>query len=178
MKTPSLSIRRGTNASQDASAARAAASHFPDLDSLAALRAWYEGLTARAAVHQYLSHIRADGQSSRALLARIRRQLRAFALEKQRPDLAALFACPAVERTRHAASIVQALDTLRTTPVPGPCLTDDVTEWLPARIAEVLRANGISKLAELTLRVPRRKRWWAVVKSLGVAGARCVEAFF
>jgi site-specific recombinase XerD len=178
MKTPPPSLRRGTDARQDVSAARASSSSFPDLDSLAALRAWYEGLTARAAVHRYLGHVRASGQSSRALLARIRRQLRAFALERQRPDLAAVFAHTAVERTRHAASMVQALDTLRATPVPEPSLTDDVGSWLPTRIAKVLQANGISTLAELTLRVPRRKRWWTVVKGLGVTGARRVEAFF
>jgi site-specific recombinase XerD len=33
-------------------------------------------------------------------------------------------------------------------------------------------------LADLTLRVPRRRRWWVDIDGLGVAGARRIEAFF
>ncbi len=43
---------------------------FPDAASLAALRAWYAGLTAHEAVARYLSHAKADGQSSRGMLGR------------------------------------------------------------------------------------------------------------
>ena len=38
---------------------------FPDAASLAALRGWYEGLSARDAVNRYLGHSKADGQSAR-----------------------------------------------------------------------------------------------------------------
>ena len=37
---------------------------WPDAASLAALRAWYEGLSSREAVHCYLAGARAPGQSS------------------------------------------------------------------------------------------------------------------
>jgi site-specific recombinase XerD len=36
----------------------------------------------------------------------------------------------------------------------------------------------IRTLADLTLRVPRRRRWWAGIAGLGPAGARHIEAFF
>lgn len=48
---------------------------FPGTAALAALRAWYAGLGARAAVAQYLGQDKASGQSSRAMLGDIRRQL-------------------------------------------------------------------------------------------------------
>jgi hypothetical protein len=38
---------------------------MPDAASLAALRAWNEGLSARGTVARYLGHTKADGQSSR-----------------------------------------------------------------------------------------------------------------
>ncbi|NML16768.1 hypothetical protein HHL10_17435 [Azohydromonas sp. G-1-1-14] len=37
---------------------------------------------------------------------------------------------------------------------------------------------GLRTLAELTLRVPRRKRWWSGIAGLGRAVARQVEGFF
>lgn len=92
------------------------ATALPDLASLAALRAWHAGLTARAAVERYLPHRKADGQSSRGLLSRIRRQLVACAAARRRDDLIPLFTHPAADRTRHAARVVTALDVLRTTP--------------------------------------------------------------
>lgn len=42
----------------------------------------------------------------------------------------------------------------------------------------MLHASGIRTLADLTLRVPRRRRWWAGIAGLGAAGARHIEAFF
>ena len=38
--------------------------------------------------------------------------------------------------------------------------------------------EGIKTLAALTVRIPRRRRWWAAIPGLGAAGARQVEAFF
>jgi site-specific recombinase XerD len=151
---------------------------FPDLDELAALRAWYEGLTARAAVHRYLGHVRADGQSSRALLSRIRRQLIAFARSRRRPELACLFDHPAVERTARSGFVVRALDVLRHAVAPEPQVTDDVDQWLSPRIVQALQAAGIRTLADLTVRVPRRRLWWHAIAKLGRVGAREVEGFF
>jgi hypothetical protein len=42
-----------------------------------------------------------------------------------------------------------------------------------------LRTAGLRTLADLTLRVPRRRRrWWSAIAGLGPAGARRIEAFF
>jgi hypothetical protein len=41
----------------------------------------------------------------------------------------------------------------------------------------VLRKAGIRTLAELTLRVPRHRRWWSGIAGLGPAMARQIEAF-
>jgi hypothetical protein len=60
---------------------------FPDANLLAALRGWYAGLNSRAAVARYLPGHKASGESSRAMLGRIRRKLIAFAESRHRPDL-------------------------------------------------------------------------------------------
>ncbi|MBY4694825.1 site-specific integrase [Burkholderia latens] len=148
---------------------------FPDDAELAALRAWYAGLDARAAVARYLGERKAPGASSRGVLGRIRRALVAFATSRQRGDLADAF------RDRSAASgaaIARAIDALRSLPPPAPHIADEIDQWLPARVVTALRAHGIRTLADLTVRIPRRRRWWSAIEGLGVAGARHVEAFF
>ncbi|MEX3764634.1 phage integrase family protein [Paraburkholderia phenoliruptrix] len=150
---------------------------LPDLASLAALRAWQEGLTAREAVTHYLDHARADGQSSRGLIARIRRQLVACATARQRDELIPLFTHPAADRTRHAAQVVAALDALRATPIPVPQPTDPVSRWLPPRTARALAAARIDSLAELLVHRAHRKRWWQNIAGLGRQGAQSIEAF-
>jgi len=70
---------------------QASQDEFPDASALAALRAWHEGLSAREAVTRYLGDKKADGQSSRAVLARTRRALARFARRRHREDLAVLF---------------------------------------------------------------------------------------
>lgn len=151
---------------------------FPDAAALAALRAWYEGLPARDAVARYLGHSKADGQSSRAMLGRIRQQLGAFATRRHRQDLAALFDHPAAQRTQHARAVARAIERLPTLALPEPLIGDDVAQWLEPRAVRALKAQGLQTLAALTLRIPRRRRWWAAVAGLGVAGARRIEAFF
>ncbi|MDR5880539.1 phage integrase family protein [Caballeronia sp. LZ032] len=151
---------------------------FPDAASLAALRAWYAGLTARAAVARYLASTRADGQSARGILGRIRRQLVAFARSRQRDDLADLFQHPVAERLKRATAVGHAIELLRSQPVPQPHITDDVGLWFPPRAVGALRARGLNTLADLTVRIPRRRRWWVAIPDLGVASARRIEAFF
>jgi Phage integrase protein len=151
---------------------------FPDAASLAALRAWYEGVSARDAVVRYLGERRASGQSARGILGRIRQQLAEFARRRQRPDLAALFDHSAAERSGRAKAINQAIDVLRRLLPPQPQVSDDIGQWLPARAVAALRGHGIETLADLTVRVPRRRRWWAAVPGLGPASARRIEAFF
>jgi site-specific recombinase XerD len=135
-------------------------------------------MSARASIVQYLGHARADGQSSRAMLGAIRRQLVALAEERRRDDVAALLSHPASERLARSDAVHNAIELLRKLPPPVPMLTDEVHAWLPPRIAKALHGHGLRTLAELTIRVPRRRRWWATVPGLGAAGARQVEAFF
>lgn len=151
---------------------------LPDADSLAALRAWYEGLSAREAVVRYLGQRKAEGESSRGVLGRVRRQLAAYARQKHREDLAALFSHPESERSKHARTVAKAIDLLPTLVVPEPLIGDDVAQWMPSRAAKSLHAQGIKTLAALTVRIPRRRRWWTAVPGLGAASARQIEAFF
>jgi len=151
---------------------------FPDAASLAALRAWYEGLSSRDAVAHFLGERKANGRSARGLLGYIRRQLAEYARRRQRPDLAALFAHGAAERIGRAKAVGQAIDLLRRLPPPQPQISDDIGRWLPPRASAALRAHGIHTLADLTVRIPRRRRWWAAVPGLGPASARQIEAFF
>lgn len=151
---------------------------FPDAAELAVLRAWHACLSAREAVERYLDERRTPGQSSRGVLGRIRRQLAAFARRRQRDDLAALFEMKAAERTKQGRAADQAIELLRTLPLPAPLISDDVARWLNARAVAALRAAGINTLADLTVRVPRRRRWWVAIPGLGQASARRIEAFF
>jgi hypothetical protein len=151
---------------------------LPDAASLAALRAWYEGLSAREAVTRYLSHNKADGQSSRGMLGRIRRQLISLAKRRHREDLAALFDHPVSERSKRASAVVHAIELLPTLPVPEPLIGDDIAQWLEPRAVRALHAQNIKTLAALTVRIPRRRRWWTSIPGLGAASAQQIEAFF
>lgn len=151
---------------------------MPDAAELAALRAWYEGLPARDAVVRYLGHAKAEGQSSRGMLGAVRRQLIQRTRRLGRPDLAALFGHPVSERLVRARAVLRAIEDLPTLPVPEPLIGDDVDRWLEPRAARVLKACGLKTLAALTVRIPRRRRWWAAIPGLGAAGARRIEAFF
>ncbi|MGV7244269.1 phage integrase family protein [Caballeronia sp. M23-90] len=151
---------------------------FPDAACLAALRAWYAGLTSRAAVTRYLPDHKVAGQSARGILGRTRRQLIAFARSRQRTDLAVLFEHPLAERLERAKAVMCAIEVLRAAPVPEPQISDDIGLWLSARAVAALRAHGIDTLSELTVRIPRRRRWWSAIPGLGPASARQIEAFF
>jgi site-specific recombinase XerD len=151
---------------------------FPSLSQLAALRAWYAGLSARAAVVQYLGQRKATGQSSRAMLGAIRRQLACYARARHRDDLASLISHPAAERLDRERAVRHAIEMLQQLPLPEPLLMHDVDRWLPTRAAHALKNAGIETLVDLTLRVPRRRRWWAAIPGLGVGSARRIETFF
>jgi site-specific recombinase XerD len=148
---------------------------FPAPTALAALRAWYSGLEARAAVHRFLGHVRADGQSSRAMLSTVRRQLQAFAQRRGRDDLASLFNHPAAERVEVARTVLRAVEVIRGLPLPAPTALDEVAQWLPARAARALQNVGIRQLADLAPRLAQRRRWWTAVPGLGASTARRVE---
>jgi len=151
---------------------------FPGTAELAALRAWYSGMSTRDAVDQYLGDQRLSGQSSRSQIGNIRRKLATLARLRRREDLAGAFEHPESERIPHSRTAVAAIELLRTITPPAPQITDDIGLWLSERSVRSLKAHGISTLADLTVRVPRRRRWWVAVPGLGVTGARQIEAFF
>lgn len=151
---------------------------LPDAAALAALRGWHEGLSSKDAVTRYVSEARAPGQSSRGLIGAIRRDIAAFARSRHRDDLAKLFTGPARKGPAAARAVVAAVEQLRSAAVPVPLIGDEVDDWLEPRVTAVLRKAGIKTLADLTLRVPRRRRWWVGINGLGMAGARRIEAFF
>jgi site-specific recombinase XerD len=153
-------------------------SGFPDAAELAALRAWYAGVAVRPAVERYLPSALGDGKSARGVLGRIRRRLVAIARAGHREDLATLLDHPAEDRARHAKAVAQAIDALRTVRPPEPQIADDIAQWFAPRAVRVLQAYGITTLADLTVRIPRRRQWWKVVPGLGAASARAIEAFF
>ena len=151
---------------------------WPDAASLATLRAWLEGVSSRDAVDQYCGERRQPGQSVRSVVGDIKRQLIAFALARSRQDLADTLAVAAPGRAKSARLASVAIDALRHAPMPTPLIGDAVELWLPNRLAKVLRAAGIKTLADLTLRVPRRRQWWVSIPGLGLAGAGHIETFF
>jgi site-specific recombinase XerD len=153
-------------------------SSMPDAASLAALRAWYAGMGSRDAVVRYCPDALGEGGSARGILGRIRRQLANFAHHRHRDDLAALFGCATAERARHAKAVICALEILPSLPVPQPQISDTVGLWLPTRAVSALHACGIKTLADLTVRIPRRRRWWIAIPGLGVRSARQIEVFF
>lgn len=135
-------------------------------------------MDSREAVDRYVPHARATGASARGVIGSVRRQIAAFALARRRKDLAKLFVGPARKGPAASRAVAAAVEELRCAPEPLPLIGDDVADWLPVRLASALRASGIKTLAQLTVRVPRRRRWWVAVEGLGPAGARVVEAFF
>jgi len=152
--------------------------NWPDEAALAAFRAWLQGLPSREAVDRYLSGRRACSASSRTLIGQVKRQLVAFASSRARADLAATLGAARPADKKSAKAAVAAIETLRGTPRPEPLIGDAVERWLPSNLVRPLHAAGLRTLAELTLRVPRRRRWWCGIAGLGPAGARRIEAFF
>ena len=57
-------------------------------------------------------------------------------------------------------------------------MSDPIGAWLPSRVVPVLHQHGIRTLADLTVRIPRRRRWWRAISGLGVRSARHIESFF
>jgi site-specific recombinase XerD len=152
---------------------------FPDASELAAFRATAEGLDSRVAVERYAPHLLGDGKSARAVISRTRRLLQRIARLAGRDDLAELLdSARSRPGARRAARISSVIEELRSASQKQPMIGDAVEDWFASRLAAVLRAAGIKTLAALTLRVPRRRRWWVSVPGLGSTSARRVEAFF
>src|SRR5580704_6823270 len=99
---------------------------FPDADALAALRAWYAGLSSRAAIVRYLPGRTGQGGSARGVLGQIRQALIGAARQVHRDDLAALLAHPAAGRGQYAKTVAQAIEVLRHARPPEPQIADPV----------------------------------------------------
>jgi len=151
---------------------------WPDEAGLAAFRAWLQGLPSRQAVDRYLGERRAAGASSRTLIGQVKRLLVAFATSRARADLAATIGAARSADKKSAKAAAAAIELLRGMPRPEPLIGDAVERWLPSSFVRPLHAAGLRTLADLTLRVPRRRRWWTGIAGLGPAGARRIEAFF
>lgn len=146
---------------------------FPGEAELAALRCWYAGVTAREAIVRYLGPRPRKDAAARSTLHRLRRRLTVYALARHRPDLAAVFLTSPSQNDSTAVS--RAIEALRWLPLPSPVMTDAVGQWFSLRIATALSDHGLRTLADVCVRVCRR-RWWSDIAGLGAAGARHVEA--
>lgn len=153
-------------------------SGFPSAAEISALRAWYEGLSSLEVVNRYLGAAKADGESSRGILGDIRKRLASFAKKRHQADLVKLFAHREAERAKVARSAIRAIDVLSNIPMPVPLVGEDIDRWLSARSVQALHAHGIKTLADLTVRIPRRRMWWTGIAGLGATGARQIEGFF
>lgn len=143
----------------------------------AALRAWYSGLSSRNAIEQYLPEL-AVGSSARGAISQIRKILIAFAKTCQRQDLAVVLDHPESQRAKLSDRAIHAIDSLRNAVPMKPQITDDVGQWFSARITKVLREFDVKTLADLTVRIPRRKMWWVKIDGLGKVLAKQIEQFF
>ncbi len=143
-----------------------------------ALRARLQGVPAIDAVNRYLPERVRRGGSAREILGEVRRDLVQYARMRGREDLGALVTGCATQGAKGLPQLERALLLMRALPMPPPLIVDDVERWLPARAAQVLRAKGITTLAELTLRIPRSRSWWKAIPGLGPQLAAQVEAFF
>jgi hypothetical protein len=131
------------------------------------VRAWYQGLDTREAVARYLDTSLTTASSARSVIRNIRNQLRDFARLRLRSDLADRIGHKESERTKLARSVFQAIDTLRSSPPAMPQISDAVERWLAPQAIKALHAFGIRTLTDLTVRVARRKMWWASNPGLG-----------
>ena len=132
---------------------------LPVESEFVALRACYAGLSSREAIDRFLPNRTPSGQSSRGMLGRIRQRLISLAREYHHIDIADTLDHPVAERMARAKAVAHAIETLRTALPPVPRITDDVSLWLSSRSANALIALGIKTFAQLSLRVPRRRRW-------------------
>jgi site-specific recombinase XerD len=74
--------------------------------------------------------------------------------------------------------VAHAIDQLRDAHPPLPQIADPVERWFGARTVRALHAHGIVTLADLTVRIPRRRQWWRAIPDLGATSAKRIDAFF
>lgn len=138
----------------------------------------HAGLEPREAIERFAPELLKQGATARGALGQLRARLMDAAKERRRNDL-----LPVLERVGRdpdlsARRVQTAVDALAKSPVPTPAITDPVAHWLDPAAAELLQAQKISTLADLTLRVPRLRRWWRALTWLGPVRAKRIESFF
>jgi len=151
---------------------------FPNEAQLAALRAWYAGVSSLEAVERYLPGQKQKGQSARGMIGQIRVQLIASAKVKRQDALLKIIAHPEKDKRKMAKKVMAAIEQLKAAVIPEPFISDTIGMWFSGRVARTLKAHGITTLADLTVRIPRRKRWWIALPGLGAVSAKRIEAFF
>ena len=82
------------------------------------------------------------------------------------------------QRTKLTRSVFRAIEVWRSTPPAVPGIGDPIERWLAPQSLQALHACRIRTLADLTVRIPRRKMWWSFIPAVGLIGARQIEAFF
>lgn len=151
---------------------------WPSEPQMAALRAYQDGLDARGCVERYLPQALRAGRSARGVLGEIRRMLVGQAERRHRTDLRNVLLKAGRDRRLSSRALQFAIDALAKSLAPVPIITDEVEKWLAPRISKALRRKSIHTLADLTVRIPRRRGWWRRIDGLGIKGARTIEAFF
>jgi site-specific recombinase XerD len=151
---------------------------FPGVGEIAALRAWYSGLSARVAAQRYLPKQLEGGTSARTVISSVRRQLITCARAAHQADIVKLLEHAENERVAKSKDVLRAIEVLRNAPRPVPMLADSPETWLTPRAASALLKAGINTLAELALRAARRRRWWVAIPGFGETNAKSVDAFF
>jgi site-specific recombinase XerD len=144
----------------------------------AALRAIQADVPARLAFERFAPDLVPPGTSVRGVVSRLRSELVQCARARLRNDLIRTFEAIGVDPGVSSRRLQAALDDLARTPAATPTIDDSLEHWLEARTVAALRRQRIRTFGELTLKVPRLKRWWRAVPGLGERAARRVEAFF
>lgn len=143
----------------------------------AALKLWYEGFDARAAVERYLGNRPDNRETARAVIGRLRARWAELARSKGLDEQAALFEVPAAERTRFASKMADAMSIVANTPTKAPGRDDKVSSWLSVRLARPLEKAGLGTLGALADKANEHPAWWTQVEGLGKLGAQSVIDF-
>jgi len=144
----------------------------------AAIRAVHAGLEPSEAVKRFAPELLDEGANARGALGQLRVRLVEAAKARRRNDLVPILERVGRDHDLSARRVQTAVDALARSPVPTPAIIDPVEHWLEPVAAQLLQTQKINTLADLTLRVPRLRRWWRALVGLGPVRAKRIEAFF
>lgn len=138
------------------------------------LRAWYEGSPSRVAIARYCQQVLTPDRSARGVLGGLRRQLADYARAVGVTIWQSFLPVPpAPARTTQAPS--RARSRRR-----GPCFQrrHRFPSLSNGGCPHAPPAHGLKTLADFTVRIPQRKRWWLAIDGLGARSARAIEVDF